>query len=169
MKLYKINEAIQELADRLVDPDTGEIAVNEDEIMEEIGALQMERKSILEYLAKIVLNNRADADAMKTEETRLKNCRKILEKREDRLMYVLKRECPETTRLGVVTLCYRKTRRVEVSDEAAAVAWLKENQLENCINQPEPTVYKDEVKKLISAGKTVPGCAIVEDRAASLR
>ena len=169
MKLYKINGCIQELADQLVDPETGEIAVNEDEIMEEIHRLQMERMSVLEYLAKIVLNTRADAAALKNEEDRLKNRRKILERKDDRLMGILKRECPETTKLGVATLSYRKTSRLEVSDAAAAVAWLRENQLEGCINQPEPTVYKDEVKKLINAGKQVPGCSIVTDNTASLK
>ena len=66
MKLYEINESILALFDQITDPETGEIASNEDELLEQIEGLQMERRSVLEYLAKLVLNNLAEAEALKT-------------------------------------------------------------------------------------------------------
>lgn len=57
MKLYEINIEIMRLADEIeFDPETGEILGNADELFDRINALQMEKKSILEYLAKLVLN-----------------------------------------------------------------------------------------------------------------
>ena len=55
MKLYEVNLAIEDIFERMVDPETGEI-IGDDALMEELAALQMERGRILEYLAKLVLN-----------------------------------------------------------------------------------------------------------------
>ena len=94
MKLYEINEAILRLTDRIeVDEDTGELLGNADDICAEIAALQMERRSVLEYLAKLVLNLRAEAAAVKAEETRLRSRRSELEKKEARILQILDREC----------------------------------------------------------------------------
>ena len=52
MKLYEVNAAIQELLLMLEpDPETGEVAATDD-IIEQLGHLEMERSAILEYLAK---------------------------------------------------------------------------------------------------------------------
>ena len=54
MKLYEINEEINNLIDQiLVDEETGEILCDIDTIYARIDALQMEKKSILEFLAKL--------------------------------------------------------------------------------------------------------------------
>lgn len=90
MKQYEINA------------ETGEILGDADELFSQIQSLQMEKKSILEYLAKFVLNIRSEAAAVKTGEQRLKARRDRLAKKEERLMKVLDRECAgEKTDLGV--------------------------------------------------------------------
>ena len=170
MKLYEIHEAVRALEDQIViDPETGEYLCDMEDIDKQLHGLELEWQQVLEYLAKVVLNTRAEAEAIKEEEARLKKRREAMEAQDERLMQVLERECPESADLGVAVLRYRKTSRVDVTDEAAAVKWLKARKLTYCINQPEPTVYKAEIKKLIAAGKQIPGCAIVEDRAVSLR
>ena len=69
MKLYEINQQIYELILRLEpDPDTGEIAAETDDIITELNALEMQRSDILRYLAKLVLDVRADVFALKVEE-----------------------------------------------------------------------------------------------------
>ncbi|MCC8065615.1 MAG: siphovirus Gp157 family protein [Clostridiales bacterium] len=109
MKLYEVNQAIESVIDQMVDIETGEILPVSDELMEQLNSLEMERDRILGYLAKLVLNTRAEAAALKEEETRLKNRRDRLEKKENRLMEILDRECGgEKTNLGVATLSYRK-------------------------------------------------------------
>ena len=171
MKLYEINEAILRLTDRMeINEETGELLGNADELCAEINALQMERRSVLEYLAKLVLNLRAEAAAAKAEETRLRSRRSGLEKKEARILQILDRECGgEKTDLGVATLNYRKTTRLEVSDAAKAVSWLKRRKLIDCYRIPTPEVAKTEVKKLLASGTQVPGCLLVEDRSYSLK
>mgnify|MGYP002624118622 CR=1 FL=1 len=118
---------IQRLADQIdFDPETGEILCDADAIFEQIDALKMERQSILEYLAKLVLNIRAEAAALKDEEARLKNRRLSLDLKENRLMKVLDRECSgKKTDLGVATFNYRQNSHVEVSDAEKAIRWLE--------------------------------------------
>ncbi len=171
MKLYEINAELETLLDRLEpDPETGEVPMDYEEIIAEINALAMRKEEILQYLAKLALNYRAETAALKAEEARLKERRDALSAKEERLIRILDRECDGvTTDLGVATFSYRKTSRVEVSDEASAVKWLKEHDYTMAYKVPEPTVYKAEVKKLLSTGQVIPGCAVVEDRSCSLR
>ena len=171
MKLYEINTEIAALLIALEpDPETGEIPSNEDEIIAQINALAMKREDILQYLAKLTLNCRAEIMALKMEEDRLKKRRYDLDAKAERLLKILDRECDgETTDLGVATLSHRKTSKVEVTDETKAVNWLKRHKFTEAIKVVAPTVYKTEVRKLIAAGKNVPGCTIVEDQAVSLR
>lgn len=170
MKLYEINAQIMTLLDQLEpDPETGEIPSNEEEIIAQLNALSMKRDDILQYLAKLTLNCRAESAALKAEEERLKARRSRLEDREERLIAILDRECGETTDLGVATLSYRRTSRVEVTDETKAVSWLKRHKFTDAFKVPAPTIYKTEVKKLLSVGRKVPGCKVVEDRSCSLK
>ena len=171
MKLYEVNQQLEDLILQLEpDPETGEIPANEDEIIAQINALAMKREDILQYLAKLTLNCRAEIMALKMEEDRLKKRRYDLDAKAERLLKILDRECDgETTDLGVATLSHRKTSKVEVTDETRAVNWLKRHKFTEAIKVVAPTVYKTEVRKLIAAGKNVPGCTIVEDQAVSLR
>ena len=171
MKLYEVNAQILALLEQLEpDPETGEIPANEAELIAQINALAMRREDILQYLAKVTLNLRAEAAALKTEEARLKKRRESMEAREERLIQILDRECGgQTTNLGVATLSYRKTSRLEITDEAKAVNWLKRHKYTDAIKVVAPTVYKTEVRRLLSAGKKVPGCMVVDDQSCSLK
>ena len=171
MKLYEINAAISQLVDQLeIDEESGEVSNNTEAILEQLNSLNMERQSILQYLAKIVLNTRSEAAMLKAEEQRLKARRDALSRKEDRIMRILDRECGgEKTSLGVATFSYRKTSRVEVSDADQAVRWLRQHKYLNCFRVPAPEVAKTEVKKLINAGTAVPGCAVVEDYSCQLK
>lgn len=169
MKLYEVNQAIEGIFDLLVDPETGELLPDEN-LMLQLEALQMERSRILEYLAKLVLNTRSQVAALKEEEKRLKERRAVLERKENRLMDILDRECHgEKTDCGVATICYRKTAKVSVDDDAAAVAWLMDNGYTRCYKVLTPEISKTEVKKLLTAGMDVPGVALVQDLSCSLR
>ena len=171
MKLYEINSEIAALLIQLEpDPETGEIPSNEDELIAQINTLAMRREDILQYLAKLTLNCRAESAALKTEEARLKKRRDALDAKEERLLKILDRECGgETTDLGVAILSYRKTSKVEVTDEAKAVIWLKRHKFMDAIKVVAPTVYKTEVRRLLSAGQKVPGCKVVDDCSCSLK
>lgn len=171
MKLYEINAEIMRLADAIpFDEETGEILGDIEEFEAQIHALQMEKKSILQYLAKLVLNLRAEQDALKAEESRLSTRRKRLEKKEARLMQVLDRECAgEKTDLGIATVTYRKSDPLEVTDAKAAINWLSENGHMECLNFKEPDIRKTETKALVKKGIEVPGAAIVIHNNCSLK
>lgn len=171
MKLYEVNLKILSALDRLdFDPETGEIGEETDEVLAELDALQMEKARILEYIAKATLNVRSDAAELKAEEDRLKRRRQALERKEEKLIHILDRECGgEKTDLGVATLSYRKSESVEVSDAAKAVAWLRDNGHEDCVRVPAPEVAKDAVKKLLKGDVEIPGVAIVAKNNCSLK
>jgi len=171
MKLYEVNEAIQSLLAQLEpDPETGEIPMEADAILAELNGLQMDRSRILEYLAKLVLNTRAEVSALKDEEARLRERRRSLERKDERLMAILDRECDGTkTDCGVATVSYRRTEKVDVSDSAAAVVWFSENKHTDCFRVSEPEVNKAEAKKLLKTGAVVPGITLVQDVSCSLR
>lgn len=169
MKLYEVNQAIEDIFEQLVDPDTGEVIPDESH-MAQLESLQMERSRILEYLAKLVLNTRSQVSGLKEEEKRLKERRAMLERKDERLMSILDRECHgEKTDCGVATVCYRKTTKVDVNDDATAISWLMENGHPQCYKVPAPEISKTEVKKLLAAGTEVPGVALVQDYSCSLR
>lgn len=169
MKLYEVNQAIEDIFGLLVDPETGEV-IPDESLMAQLESLQMERSRILEYLAKLVLNTRSQVSGLKEEEKRLKEHRAMLERKDERLMSILDRECHgEKTDCGVATVCYRKTTKVDVSDDATAISWLMENGHPQCYKVPAPEISKTEVKKLLTAGTEVPGVALVQDYSCSLR
>lgn len=170
MKLYEVNQAIEEIVDQLdFDADTGEV-LSDEALLEQLAELQMERGRILEYLAKLVLNTKAQIGAIKEEEQRLRDRRHRMEHKVDRLMAILDRECHgEKTDCGVATVCYRKTNRVEVMDEVDAYDWLCENGHNDCYRIPTPEINKTNVKRLLTAGAEIPGIALVQDYSCSLR
>lgn len=171
MKLYEIDQKLEDLILQLEpDPETGEIPSNEDEIIAEINALAMKREDILQYLAKLAINTKATVQSMKAEEKRLKDRRARMESRHDRLIAILDRECGgEKTELGVATLCYRKSSRVEITDEDAAFKWLKETGHDDCYRIPKPEISKLYVGKLLDAGDKIPGAERVASTSCYLR
>ena len=171
MKLYEVNMAIQSALDRLdFDPETGEIGENTEAVLQELDSLELERDRILEYVAKVALNIRSDAAALKTEEERLSKRRKALERKEEKLVSILDRECGgEKKDLGFATVSYRKSESVEVLDSAKACAWLHDNGHNDCVHIKPPEVIKDEVKKLIKNDAKIPGVKLVEKNNCSLK
>jgi len=169
MKLYEVNQAIEGIFEMLVDPETGEILPDEN-LLAQLDALQMERSRILEYLAKLVLNTKSQIAAIKEEEQRLRERRQGYDRKVDRLMAILDRECAgEKTDCGVATVCYRKTTKVDVADSQAAVEWLVQNGHSNCYRVPAPEISKTEVKRLLAAGTEIPGVALIQDYSCSLK
>ena len=171
MKLYEVNQQIEDLLSQLEpDPETGEIPVNEDEIIAQINTLALKREDILQFLAKLAINTKATVQSMKAEEKRLNDRRKQMEHKHDRLISILDRECSgEKTDLGIATLCYRKSSRVEITDEDAAFKWLKETGHDDCYRIPKPEISKLYVGKLLDAGNKVPGAERVASTSCYLR
>lgn len=169
MKLYEINAEIMRLTDEIeFDPETGEILCDIEAIEAQIMTLQMEKKSILTWLAKLVLNTRSEAAAIKAEETRLSKRRKQLEKKDERLMRIIDRECAgEKTDLGIAVVSYRRSEPLEITDASTALRWLRENEHPECI-KTSYEVKKIETKALVKKGTAVPGTALTSKNNCSL-
>ena len=87
MHLYEVNAEIAQLMQQLeVDEETGEILTTSEDIAQRLNALDMERSRILQYLAEMVMETRAEETALKAEEERLAKRRKACERREERLI-----------------------------------------------------------------------------------
>ena len=159
MKLYEVNAEMEALLDQLEpDPETGEVPLNEDEIIAKLDALTMKREDILQHLAKLTLDTKANVQALRAEEKRLRDRRQRLENRQEHLMSILQRECGgQKTDLGVATLFYRNTSRVNVLDLQKAVQWLKRHKHTDCYRVPDPEISKLHVGKLLDEGKEIPG------------
>lgn len=170
MKLYEINAEIEALLSELEpDPETGEVASDYESVVERLEQLEIEKKTILGYLAKLVLNARAEAESIRAEEKRLRDRRQSLERKDERLMRILDRECGgENTDCGVASVYYRRTAKVTVIDSEKAILWLQNNH-EDCLRYQEPEISKNEVKKLLTAGTGIPGIELVHDLSCSLR
>ena len=75
----------------------------------------------------------------------------------------------QKTDLGIATLRYRATSRVEVSDSAKAISWLRRHKYRDCIRVKEPEVDKTAVRRLLTDGSTIPGIALVTGQSCSLK
>ena len=169
MKLYEIDERIEEIT-ALLEPDcNGELPINFIELCNKLDALEIERQKKLENVAKFVIADRKEAEAVKSEEQRLAARRKVLENKEKSLMDYLNNACGgKKTDLGIAALSYRKSERVVIGDFGRAFEYLNEKH-RDCIRYGEPEISKTDVKALIAKGEKVPGVQIVQGISCSLR
>lgn len=171
MKLYEIDNELEDAVARLdFDFETGEMGENYDEeLFKRVRELTIEKQKLLEYLVKLALNTKAEADSIKAEEKRLKARRETKEHRYDSLIRILDRECGEKTDFGVATLSYRKTKSTEITDEAKVYEWLMSNGKTQAYELQAPKLIKAEIKKIIESGEDVPGAELVQKQSCSLR
>lgn len=152
MTLYQIDAAIM----ACLDFETGEILD-----FERLEQLQIERDLKLEGVALYIKDLLGDAAAIKAEETALAERRKEKLAKAERLEEYLERaldgQAFETPR---VRLTFRRSTKVEISDELALLDWLETNNKESCIKYKMPEISKSEVAKLLKAGEEVPGATL---------
>ena len=180
MGLYEINHEIQRIEDSVdyvvsdgtwIDMETGEI-ITQEEIEKRYAGLKMEKDEVLRWLAKLVLNDKAEIDALKAEEARLKARRAVREKNVERLLAILDRECAgEKKDLGVATASYRVSHFLDYPADKAKdiIEWCKKHRHKECIVVKEPELSKTELTKLLKAGVNVPNVEMSERKNFSLK
>lgn len=178
MKLYEIDNEIQKILDGMqIDEETGEVVMD----LEAFTQLQMEREKKLEGIALGVKNLAAEAEAIRKEENKLAERRKVLENQTERLKgflsFALNGEKLETARVMVTTRPGAVSTKIddvhEVVDwyNAKRNALFKEHTEESLAEfdritdltqlvWPEPTVSKTGIKKLLKDYK-IPGVELV--------
>ena len=153
MKLWEINEAI--LA--LVDEETGEILD-----YEAFEALQMAKDEKVENMVLWYKNLRGQIKLIKEEEDALKARRQQLEQLADnKLDYIERTLCGQKFETARCQVTFRKTTKVELVDETAAVEWAQHNGRDDVLKYTAPTVSKTEMAKILKAGVEVPGAVLV--------
>ena len=161
MKLYEIDQAI--LA--LVDPETGEILD-----YEAFSELKMKREEKIEGMALWHKNLTAEAAAIRSEEVNLATRRKSLEQKAERLKrYLTDLLSGEKFSTGRVECNFRKSKSVEIQDEAEFIRTMQEGQHFEYLKYSPPTVNKTEITNAIKAGKEVPGAQLVEKSNLSIK
>jgi len=148
VKLYEIDLGILEC----LDDETGEVLD-----MERLTALTMERNEKIINVACWFKNLRAEAEAIKaerdnlTERLRIKNAK--ADGLKDWLAYAADGQKFDTPR---VQIGWRKSDSVSFTDERAIPDRFKEQVIEIKIS-------KDDIKRALKAGETVPGAEIVSN------
>lgn len=172
MTLYCIDAEIAELCALLeVDPDTGEVCTDCEEILARLDALSGERTDKLCGLARYKLNIDSEAEALRAEERRLAERRRRLESKSDRLLDLLARACggQRTALPGVGEIRFRRAQRVDVSDADAAAAALTAAGRTDCLRVLPPELDKAKLKSLLKSGAALPGVQLVESISCSLK
>ena len=151
--LYEIDEEIL----NCVDMETGEIID-----VERLGQLQLARDDKVEGIALWIKNLISDADAIKSEEEKLAQRRKVNENKAKNLKeYLSKFLGGQKFKTPKVSISYRKSESVEVTD----ISKLDDDYLKFA----EPTVDKAKVKKALKAGTALWGVALVENQNIQIR
>lgn len=163
MTLYEIDKSIEALVNA-VDPDTGEITVDN----EALDALLMERDAKVENIACCIKNLTADAKALKEEEAALSARRKTAEKKVERLKdyltYALQGEKFQTAKCAV---SFRKSSSVEVDD--CFVEWAQTSGNEELLRYKEPEVNKTAVKERLTGGEAFDFARLVQNMSITIR
>lgn len=151
--LYEIDEEIL----NCVDMETGEIID-----AEKLEQLQLARDDKVEGIALWIKNLLSDASAIKEEEDKLAQRRKVNENKAKNLKeYLSKFLGGQKFKTPKVNISYRKSESVEVTD----LSKLDDDYLKFA----EPTVDKTKVKKALKAGTVLQGVTLVENQNIQIR
>lgn len=155
MTLYEINRAIEALFTNSVDPETGELIIDEDAF----DALQMAREEKIENTILLLKNVRAEIKAIKDEEksmeSRLKSKEALAERLEYLVRYATNGERFETARAAAI---FKKTPvRAEIAKgcEEQFIAWAK-NGHEHLLRIKAPEPDKIAIKTALQLGEKIP-------------
>ena len=152
MTLYEIDKDIQVLIN-----EDGEI-----EDIERFDALVMERNKKIENVGCWVKNLTAEVAAMKEEKKRLEDRIKSKDRMIDSLEWWLDKALDgqkfESPR---VAISYRKSKAVEIQDEAVFKAWAKD--YAPALLKVTYTIDKTGVKNYVAGGAECP-CAVIAER-----
>lgn len=153
MKLYEVNQRIEELSEQMVDIETGEI---NEEIFAELTELVEEKEDRLESIFLHIKNLASDITALKVErdsfEKRIKRKTREMDRLLDWTTMLQKGKTFETDKVRVK---YRRSQKVEIKDESL----IPEKYIKfKTTKSPDKTAIKDVLKN----GGYVEGAVLVE-------
>lgn len=154
--LYELADALRGF-DLDIDAETGEITN-----MDDLDAIEMEFRDKVENVALMVKNFLSDAEAYKREKESFAKKEQAAKNKAERLKaYLAGNLGGEKFKSDRVTISYRKSDSVEITDAAALpVKYLR-------TKEPEPN--KAEIKKALKAGEEVSGAVLIEKESIQIK
>ena len=153
MNLYEINKSIEELTEKMVDPETGEI---NEEVMEQLEQLDIDLDEKLENYGLVMKQLMAEASALIDESKALKRRAEVKLNKYGRMETMVKMALNgKPKEFKRVRFGFRPSKSVEIVNEDLVPD-------EYCVYKTERKPQKMEIKKLLNAGQEVPGCVLVE-------
>ena len=155
MRVYEINEALEQALEAAFDPETGELL--DEEALAQAEELQMLREEKLEGIACYIKDLRADAEAIKAERNNLAKRERAANNKADRLTEYLK-WCLQGEKLKTAraAVSYRNSEAVELGENFEPM-----NLPSDCWSV-EYKVNKTAIKEHLKAGETLEGAELVK-------
>ena len=153
MRLYEVNQRIEELSEQMVDIETGEI---NEEIFAELTELVEEKEDRLESIFLHIKNLASDITALKVERDSFDKRIKRKTREMDRLLdWTTMLQKGKTFETDKVRVKYRRSQKVEIKDESL----IPEKYIKfKTTKSPDKTAIKDVLKN----GGYVEGAVLVE-------
>lgn len=154
MRLYDINATLEALLDA-VDPDTGELLCD----LEELEALIMARDEKLESVALYIKNRAAEAEAIKAEKLALAQRQKVAENKAERARrFLAEMLAGEKFTSPRVAVSWRKSQAVELG--ADFLPWARQYG-DQYLSYRDPEPDKKAIGAALKAGQEIPGAELV--------
>lgn len=152
--IYPIAEMMEQFFATIIDEETGEVTMTEEEMQTALDGLQMEFDDKIEQLRNEVINSTAVAEALKLEKQKLDKRKKAAENSADRakrfLAYLLQ---GEKYKKGAVSISYRKSDKLVIEDEEKLREWAKHNR-PGLLKEPE--LREGDIKTALKNGQDIP-------------
>jgi len=160
MKLYEINQAIEELlSSEVVDLETGEVL--DVDSFEDLKQLELERDLKIEGIGLYLKNIESEVSALKAEEKKLADRRKVKENKFNNLKSFLSdylsTEDLKKFETAKLKLSFRKSESTSITDESKLPEKFIKTEV---ITSP----LKNDIKKALKSGEDVPGAELVESQ-----
>lgn len=155
MRLFEITAALQSIVDAVENGEIPESAIAD--TLESITAT-LEEKA--DNTACVIKNMTAEILALRAEERKLAERRRIKENQVERLREYLANALLQSGYNKIETarnkISFRKSESVKIDDESAFVEWaMKDN--DEYLTYKEPTINKTAIKKALADGKEIKG------------
>ena len=155
MRLFEITAALQSIVDAVENGEIPESAIAD--TLESITAT-LEEKA--DNTACVIKNITAEILALRAEERKLAERRRIKENQVERLREYLANALLQSGYNKIETarnkISFRKSESVKIDDESAFIEWaMKDN--DEYLTYKEPTINKTAIKKALADGKEIKG------------
>ncbi len=153
MKLYEINELVDNIIQAEIDEETGEISEKGIELLQ---ALEMEKNDKCMSLVYVIKNIKAEAEAFKNEIDRLRKEKGYRDNKLESIKNYLRMNLKEGEKMNddISSISWRKSESVQVDNVALLPAEFTKVTVE---------AKKNEIKAALKDGGQVAGCHLIKN------